>query len=47
MTSPSGSNTEYVCVPEDRAMIKAVNERNIERVQTRENAENFLWVPKK
>ena len=46
VTSPSASTTEDICVPEDMEMIKTANKKDLEKVNTRENAENFLWVPK-
>ena len=46
LTSSSISTPEDICMPEDMEMLKTANKKDLENVNTRENAENFLWVPK-
>ena len=46
LTSSSISTREDICMPEDMEMLKTANKKDLENVNTRENAENFLWVPK-
>ena len=46
LTSSSISTPEDICMSEDMEMLKTANKKDLEKVNTRENAENFLWVPK-